>query len=84
MFFDSKLGDIDDSRSSTPSSTADSTQMRYRCDNKGCTKVCTSSQELIRHQKRECGKERRFQCDKCFKRFRLFVALNHHRCLNTQ
>lgn len=82
MFFYDKIGNNNGSDSQTLNDSDDNTENQYKCNNEQCGKVCTSSQQLIRHKKYKCGKEKSFECPTCSKRFHLCIELNHHKIRN--
>lgn len=56
---------------------------RYVCSSEGCEENFKTNQELSRHKKFICGKEREFECEKCMKTFYLYGGLLKHqrKCL---
>lgn len=59
---------------------------RFHCDN--CDKSYTMKNNLRRHQRVECGKEKTILCYICNKKFyyrqelMLHIRIKHHRALN--
>lgn len=53
-------------------------KIEYHCPNM-CGKRYTRKHNLNRHLNYECGVERRFACDICFKKFTYKASMKSHR-----